>query len=804
MHRFKINLSRIIGSMRTFLVLFLMTLAHLATAQMIISGEIEDTGGRAVELANVLLYTQGDTTDWLEGTVSDSLGRFQFSNVEPGKYTIKVSMVGFLEQFIPVEKLPLENSLLPKIILEWDAQLLMSVQVEGKKEILQKTKTGLVFDAKNALAQEGGTAIDVLRSTPTVFVDGEGGVILRGRAPLILINGRNSKLVNLANIPATSIEKIEILTNPSSSFDAEAENGIINIVLKKGQGNGFNGALAAGVGYGAYGRFNSSLLLNHKKENWNVGFGYDNRIADRTRKATGNRINFNNEDRYLLDQDRNDEREEAIHNLRFLLDYEKEGEVFNFEAIHSMENESNYETLFSTFTDKSGDFYSKNKRFAEEIRKGNVTEFALNYAKNLSRQGQKIAIAAATSFEVSDENTPITSQNLSEENQPIGDPILQRTFFSENSNISSLNIDYFQEAWGGKLKSGYKAIFRFSDNQFGQEDFVDGTYQPVPERTGTQDFFEQVHAFYSEFDKNLQERLDIQLGIRGEYTSNSGEVSNLEMAIENQYFNLFPNLNLGYQVNDSQDLRFIYARRINRPSFGQLNPFTDITDSLTQRTGNPNLRPEISDNFELAHQVEFEKASLVSKLYYRSGKNTILPYTVLLPDGVLLTTLENAGSTETIGFEGILSNDFHTSWKSNLSMALFYQSLDAGNIQTEAVNEVLSWNAKWINDFTLWKNSKLQVIGVYNSPTATLQGRRIAVYNVDMAFQQRIWNDRARIGLIVTDVFNTQENGFIWETDDFNFSRIFKVDSRAILLTFGYTFGTKFRENLMENKFNNN
>ena len=125
------------------------------------------------------------------------------------------------------------------------------------------------------------------------------------------------------------------------------------------------------------------------------------------------------------------------------------------------------------------------------------------------------------------------------------------------------------------------------------------------------------------------------------------------------------------------------------------------------------------------------------------------------------------------------------------------------NIQADVLKKVLSWNTKWINDFNVWKKAKLQVIGVYNSPTATIQGNRIAVYNVDIAFQQKIWKDKARLGLIVTDVFNTQKNGFVWETKDFNFNRIFKVDTRAVLLTFAYTFGTTFKEKLMENKFSN-
>ncbi len=280
-------------------------------------------------------------------------------------------------------------------------------------------------------------------------------------------------------------------------------------------------------------------------------------------------------------------------------------------------------------------------------------------------------------------------------------------------------------------------------------------------------------------------------------------MKSLNMDFENSYINLFPSANIGYNISESQIIRISYGKRINRPSLGQLNPFTDITDSLTQRSGNPLLLPEISNNMEIAYTKNLTHGGIISKLYYRNSKNSILPFTILRNDGVLFTQPLNAGTTQTLGFETVLSYEPTKFWKTNWSLSLFNQHIDANNIQAEALNTVLSWNTKWINDFTLWQNAKLQMIGIYNSPTATIQGNRIAVYNVDAAFQQKIWKDKGRLGLIVTDIFNTQKNGFIWETNDFNFSRIFKVDTRAVLLTIAYTFGTTFKEKLMENKFSN-
>jgi outer membrane receptor protein involved in Fe transport len=280
-------------------------------------------------------------------------------------------------------------------------------------------------------------------------------------------------------------------------------------------------------------------------------------------------------------------------------------------------------------------------------------------------------------------------------------------------------------------------------------------------------------------------------------------VQSQSIKFNNSYLNLFPSFNIGRKLAENQSVRFFYGKRINRPSLGQLNPFTDITDSLTQRSGNPNLRPEIVDNLELSYGLDAKNYAFTAKTYYRYGRNTILPFTELQANGGLFSKLLNVGNTQTLGIESIFSYTQSKVWKGNLSASLFNQVIDAGEIQTEAVNKVISWNTKWLNDINIWKNGRLQIIGVYNAPTATIQGTRIAVYNVDMAFQQKILKSNGRLGIIITDIFNTQKSGFTWNTPDFNFNRIFKVDTRAILITFAYTFKSNFKESLMKNQFLN-
>jgi hypothetical protein len=290
--------------MRILLLLLILVSAKSTFAQTNIFGRVLDKENQPVEFANILLFHPNDSLKLYKGVITDSTGYFNFPDIQIGKFLIKIKFLGFKNHSLIVEKKNGEDLDIGITNLTPDAQSLNTVVVTGKRDFVQKTTKGFVVNTNATLSQQGGTAIDILRNTPTIFVDAEGGVTLRGKLPLILINGRNTKLTNLSNIPASSIEKIEIITNPSAEYDAEAENGIINIMLKKGKEDGINGSFSVGTGYGAKGRFNSSALLNYKKNPWNVGVGYDNRLAKRSRKAEGDRINFNLPAHYFLTQRR--------------------------------------------------------------------------------------------------------------------------------------------------------------------------------------------------------------------------------------------------------------------------------------------------------------------------------------------------------------------------------------------------------------------------------------------------------------------------------------------------------------------
>ncbi|MFN8431525.1 MAG: outer membrane beta-barrel family protein [Spirosomataceae bacterium] len=784
------------------LILTFILISFLCKSQNNISGKLIDNAGNPIEFVNVLLFKKPDTINIFQGLTCDSSGIFDFINIAKGQYILKFHGIGYKKQSIAIEKRHSENLIIGPYILESEIIELKDVTITRKKELIQQTKTGFIISTDASLFTQSGNALDLLRSTPMIFIDAEGAINLRGKSPLVLINGRNSKFDNLNNLPANSIEKIEIITSPGASYDAESENGIINIILKKGKAEGINGAFSIAGGLGYSWRLNNSFLVNYKKNKWNLGLGYDNRLAERNRKAEGDRTNFNLPSQYYLKQRRNDERKEEIHNIRSNIDFKGEKKSFGAEMVLGIEKETNFETLYNTIYNQEYVFQNKSRRYSDERRKGYSAEIALKYELEISKDKSRISTILSTSFGDGLEKTPIISQDLSSENIETGVPFMQKTSFSDFGSNNIFKLDYFQKISNATFETGFKTLFRKFANDFSREDQIDNNYVLVPNRTGSLTFEEWVPAIYTQL-KNEIGKWSYEIGLRMEQTYNSGTVKSLSIDFNNNYINLFPNANLSYQISDIQNIRFIYGRRINRPSLGQLNPFTDITDSLTQRSGNPTLLPEIAQNAELNYDHEFNKGSFSVKPYYRNSHNSILPFTKLMPNGVLFTQPLNAGSTTTLGLETLFSFEVNKAWKTNLSSSIFNQNINAQNIQSDILNQVTSWNAKWTNDIIVKKNSRFQINAFYNSPTATIQGRRIAIYNVDFAFQQKIIREKGRLGLIITDVFNTQKNGFIWETKDFYFSRIFKVDTRAILITFAYTFGTSFKEKLMDNKFSN-
>jgi len=772
-----------------------------------VSGKVYDQN-IPLEFVTVTLSKMTDTGKIIHFTTTDTTGLFLFDKVEPGIYLVKFSLIGYKAGS---QKLSITETggtiQMGNYLLARDINFLQAVTVTSQKKLIEKTPQGFIVNAAANITSSGGTATDLLKNTPTVSVDAEGVITLRGKMPLILINGRNSNLSNPDQIPASSIESIEIINNPTAKYDANAESGVINIKLKKNKQNGTNGALALGAGMGSRGRINSSLLVNHKTKKLNLGLGYDNRFAGRTRKINGSRTNFYLPDQYLLNQHRNDKRLEQLQNLKLNIDFSPNSRnSFSFEAVGNMEGQDNNESLNTAIYKSNNDLNANTNRHSLEIARSKVAELALDFNRKFNTERKSLSANITASINHDRENTDITSQALDKYDMFTGNPWFQKTHNYENGNVSAAKMDYaFPVSKKALIETGYKGIFRSIRADFQTSDLLNNVYVINTAASNIFNFKEQVHAAYilysSSFGTAANQNWKYELGLRAEQVFNNGHTQNSSTKFTNQYLKLFPTASLVYYTQPETYWKLSYGKRINRPGLGQLNPFTDITDSLNPHSGNPVLKPEIIHALELGYNKEWHNCSVSSNIFYRYSLNTIRQYAVLQPNGANLTLPVNIGSASTYGVENIISVKANRRYDFNASLSLFQQHLNGSNISTDAVQNAFGWYAKLINNIVPWPGGKLQVTGNYNSQLATPQGKRIAQYFADLGFQQKLGKGNARLGVTVSDILNTFKSGYINNTASFSNYRYGKADTRAFIVTFAWFFKSAFKEKLLENKF---
>jgi outer membrane receptor protein involved in Fe transport len=781
----------------------------LSIAQGNISGNIVNNA-KPVEFASVTISNLLDSNKVLYYEATDSLGVFKFTNLSDGNYFIKIKMIGFIlvtkKVFINASNKEVHFK---DLNLIGDGNNLNEVVITAQKKMIEKTSEGFVVNTANNIAQIGGTATDLLRSTPTITVDNDGAITLRGKTPLILINGRNSGISNTDQIAASSIESIEIINNASSKYDANAESGIINIKLKKNKQSGTNGAIALGGGIGAKGRVNSSFILNNKMGKWNIGLGYDNRFAGRTRSIESNRTNYNLIDNYYIGQNRKDERVEKLQNLKLNLDYNfNQFNTLSFEAIGNMESQDNNEDLVSQLFNKNTGFSSSNDRHSYEYEKVKEGEFVLNYLKTYQHSSKTFNASLSSSIEKGRQNTDIFTTSLDVDGKTMGAMQTQLTHNYEDGIITNASMDYsIPTSAAGVIETGYKGLFRTIKTDFLTADKLNDVYIANNAASNIFNFNEQVQAFYFQYHNTNNmvgndASWNYATGIRAEQVSNNGETNSQSTRFSNSYLKLFPTAHVAYNFNQKESIKLSYGKRINRPGLGQLNPFVDITDILSPHSGNPNLKPEIIDAYELSFNNGTSKLNFTTSLFFRHSVNAIRSFYTQQQNGAILNMPMNIGNADNFGIESMMiGKPFHF-YDYNLSATVFRQQINASNIINDGVSNGTNWSGKIINNFTLNNVSKIQVIANYISPKTTPQGETFSLYNVDLGLQQKLGKSNFKLNFIIVDAFNTLKSGYNTQTTTFSVYRSQKSDTRAFMITIAYSFKAALKDKMLENKFN--
>lgn len=772
-----------------------------------ITGKVIDASTKqGMEFANISLRKTG-SKEFIKGTVSDQLGAFRLDGVSNGNYVVAVSVVGYatFEKELTIgtgqKTINLRN-----ILLKEDTQLLNEVQVVGQRSQMKFEIDRKVFNVDQSLATAGGSASDVLGNIPSVQVDPEGEVSLRGNSSVtVWINGKESGLSAdnraqiLEQLPAESIERVEVITNPSAKYNPEGTAGIINIVLKKNRKAGYYGSLQAGVdtrgGYNAAGNVNfssgkfESFVNVGTRVRKSEGEGYTNR---QNLDDNGNPVSY-------LNQLRNDEDTRKPVIARMGTTYHAtDKDHFSFSGFGLLGRGD--ETDWLNYTSNIPGSFTNSLRTSAEKRKMNIGNFEIGYKRDFSEKSNLDLSASYNLVNITPESSFLQVSNYA------GGTSTSSYQFQENvmkPRKWEFQADYVAEfGEQNKIEAGYKGEFltskskvsTYSGTSEGNAAFNEGLYNNFT-------YDQNVNALYATYSKRIN-RFGIQLGLRGEHTrtnTNSLGYNQSETdhpAYKDDYFSFYPSAFLSYQLPSNNELQLNYTRRVSRPWGGQLNPFVNLTDSTNISYGNPLLLPQYSNSLELNYIKNWENHTLSASLYYRNTDNVI--QRISYRDGdIMKSTFENIAKTQSAGTELILKNNLFRMIDLTSTLNFYYNKLDgfsylpAGAI-TPVVGEAdedFSWSARIIANVMLPWGVSLQATGDYNSRELVAQGYRKANHAIDLGLRKSFLDRKLSLTINTRDLLNSRKRETITSGSGFSQESVFARSGRTVGFTLTYNFG---------------
>lgn len=853
--------------MRRFIVLFVMAIFSLsALCQMPgrggqqlsgrFYGRVVDVSNKGVDAASVILLkvrmdstTQQRKETTIGGMLTKPNGDFSIENVPAlGRYTLRVTGIGFKshEQMVTFVRTgggqnggmaSLDRDL-GNIKLQLDDKLLSNVTVTSSKPQLQLGIDRKVFNVEQNLVSAGGSAVDVMRNVPSVSVDIDGNISVRNSSPQIFVDGRPTTMT-LDQIPADAIESVEIITNPSAKFDASGGTaGILNIILKKNKRVGYSGNVR--VNADSRGRIGGGANLNLRQGKINTFLSAN--VFPRKSKGTGT-------------TDRTEKRENEV--------------THKDTTYHSIQKDRSLNKGVFGFGRAGFDYFINNR---------NTITVSGSYSRGKMRPNTISDISFKQEYESWDSlsNNERVSNSTNEFKNWGGQANFRHVFpktghewtadvtynRGENANLSLIRTDYFktgnklfdrtyqqQQIGNGmnenlvlqtdyvnplnensKFEAGVRASLRsvISTNNFFSV-LENGIKDPITRQNIAYESSDNVYAGYVNFASRIK-NFGYQLGLRAENSEYNGDVTNKGQTFNIKYdISLFPSIFLSQKVTDNDELQFNYSRRINRPNFWQLIPFTDYADSLNISRGNPNLSPEFTNSFELSYSKSFKnRDNFIASIYFKNTTDLITRFTerefdTVIKRNVILSSYVNANNSYITGLE-LTSRNKITKWWELTSNANFYTSkIDLEG--AEDPDQFISYFIKLNNNLKLPKNFTIQLSGDYDSKRLTsgggggggrgggfggggfgggssAQGYIRPQFDIDAAIRYEFLKDRAAsISLSMNDVFRTRKFDSHTESLTFVQDVIRRRDPQILRLNFNWRFG-KFDSNLFKRKNN--
>ena len=798
---------------------------NISVAQIV--GIIKDKDQNSpIEYATVVAVSLLDSSK-VFGALSGINGSFNIENIPQGSYKLKVSFFGYKSTFIPLVDLSKGQVVtdIGIITLSVESKNLDEVVVQGEKRDLLIDIDKKVYQVdKNPIAT-GGSAADVLMQIPSVNVDMDGNIQVRGSGNLIVwINGRPSGITGgsrqaiLDQIPASAIDRVELITNPSARYDPDGMSGIINIILKKNTINGINGSVLAGVGsrdkysvapqhdpynsinqHNALNKYNGALSLNFKKGKFNLSTNMSTR--ENPTWTYGEVYRNNKVANNYFDQFAGGENLLArSYTLSQITDFSpNDKNIISLELLGGYSKNKQFETIYYNFKDSIQQPTYTNKRNTDGSRSNQNLDVNLFWKRTFAQNKRELNVSGSTSWA---QNEGIASFN--QQNYTPGDFTKSISLYPNNRTLNTnngantiyiLQTDYVHP-FGDKtiIETGLKTTFRSFNNFLGYDTLnPTGNYDRNNQLTNNLIFNENVFAGYLIGKYNFNNNWAVQFGTRLEQTYVQTEAAG--NTYNYPYLRAYPSFYVVRKIGSDQELKLNYSRRINRPGFGAINPIPTYTDPYNLMVGSQDIRPEDIHSFELGYSKTWAKHTLTPTIYYRRILDPMTRYRIIVPEsGVSIQTTTNLTYAENYGAELILRNEWFKWWNLTSTVNLLSSKIVGNAGGEDLFNENINYNIKILSNFKFWKDADLQISANYASKVITPQGTLQAFNGVDIGFKKDIVKNVLALTLNISDVFNTRQFNIIFDTPTYATEFVRKWESRIFTLNLKYKFGTQFSE----------
>lgn len=779
----------------------------------IIRGKVLDFESKQpMEYVSVSLRKAKDSSI-IGGTLTANDGAFELKNIPFGRYYLTLKFVGFKTKIIDSIFVTRRSStfMLGNIFIENDEIKTKEIEITAQKDIVTYSIDKRIYNVDRDLSVVSGSAVDVLANVPSVSVDLDGNISLRGSGNVsILIEGKPSALLGfdrtsvLDNIPADNIERIEVITNPSAKYDPEGVVGIINIVLKKNMLLGYGGMVQANAG--TLDKYNGSINFNVKTDGLNSNLGYSFRSFRMLGSTNLSRESFF-PDTSHLNQFQDFSRRGRYQRLQLSTDWQ-------IDNLNSLSGGFNFGSFRRKGFDSTGYLFSIpiNYFFDNYYRKTetdfsyNSIDFSLFFKRSFEQRKRELSVNVSyTNFSGSGDEFYNQMQLLPENYWELIQKQNNKTS-NRNGNLFA-EVNYSHPFNFGKLELGVRTSFRKIDMDYSFFDFdtLTSIWQKNELISNIFGYNENVFSANSIFSGKIHQNFSYQFGLRFEGTNTKSNQKTQNYSFSKNYYDLFPTVHLSYEINDFNTLMMSYTRRINRPSFFALNPFVNYSDPQNLSQGNPELSPEYANSFEISDLQFLPQGSLNFTVFYRYTTDIITRLTRLIDSNQTLTTYQNLNRSNNLGFEAIWNQNLFNWLKINLNFSYFYMDINGVPQFNISARSSQSWSVKLNSILNVHKNVTFQVNFIYESPVVTTGfggmsfgggpffsmgsvGTRQGLYTLNLSAKIDIISDKASIYVRLMDVFKSIKYDVITSGNNFE-SRLLRTrESRVTFIGFQYKF----------------